>query len=202
MKNTASIKLVLYTHKTLSNGKHPVIFQVIKDRKIKRIGTGYSASKAEWDFEKNTPSKKHKDKSELETVIALKFAELKKQVYNLDANNKQYTASTIVETVKRKKSTHSVITYFDEVIKQLKAANRIGNAESYQTCKNVLFDFNHKRDISFAQIDVIFLNKFEAACMGNGWKETSIAAYLRTLRALFNRAINENLISADVYPFK
>jgi len=202
MKNTASVKLVLYTHKTLSNGKHPVIFQVIKDRKIKRIGTGYSANKDEWDFENNKPSKKHPNQSDLETVIALKFAELKKQVYNFDANNKQYSAATVVETVKRKKAAYSVLAYFDEVIKQLKASNRIGNSEVYQTCKNVLSDFNQKKELSFTQIDVSFLNRFEAACRANEWKESSISAYLRTLRALFNRAISENLITPDVYPFK
>lgn len=202
MKNSASVKVVFYKHKTLKDGKHPILLQVIKDRKIKRISTGYSASKKEWDFKENKPSAKHPFQTELELVIAEKKKSLLKQVLNLDENNKQYSAATVVQKVKRKKAAYSVFIYFDEIIKQLKTANRIGNAEVYQTCKNVLSDFNQRNDLAFTQIDVAFLNKFETACKSKGLKESSISSYLRTLRAVFNRAINEDIITLDVYPFK
>ena len=44
-----STKLLLYKHKTLSNGKHPVILQVIANRKRKRISVGYHATDKEWN---------------------------------------------------------------------------------------------------------------------------------------------------------
>ena len=80
MKNSASIKATLYVHKTLKNGQHPIILQIIKDRKIRKISLGYSAAKDEWDFAENKPSKKHPLRKELEAVISMKMAALSKQV--------------------------------------------------------------------------------------------------------------------------
>ena len=37
MKNSASIKATLFIHKTLKNGEHPIILQIIKDRKVRKI---------------------------------------------------------------------------------------------------------------------------------------------------------------------
>lgn len=202
MKNSASIKATLYIHKTLKNGQHPIILQIIKDRKIKKISIGYSAKKDEWDFSENKPSKKHPLRKELEAVINMKMANLSKQVLALEMQTVDYSAETVVKKVKRKKASTSVIGFFDEVITGLKKDNRIGNAEIYQTCKNVLNTFTGDKDLAFFDIDYSFLIKLESSWKKKGWKESSISTYMRTLRALFNRAIKEDVIEASVYPFK
>jgi site-specific recombinase XerD len=202
MKNSASIKPILYIHKELKNGKYPVIIQIIKDRKVRKISLGYSAKKDEWDFQNNKPSKKHPERKELEAVINKKMAILSKQVLTLDLETEDYSAKTVVTKVKRKRVSVSVIEYFDEVVNALKKANRIGNSEIYQTCKNVLLTYSDNKELSFAEIDYSFLNKLENSWRGKGWKESSISAYMRTLRALFNRAIKEEIIPATMYPFK
>ena len=113
MKNSASIKATLYIHKTLKNGQHPIILQIIKDRKIKKISIGYSAKKDEWDFSENKPSKKHPLRKELEAVINMKMANLSKQVLALEIQTVDYSAETVVKKVKRKKASTSVIVFFD-----------------------------------------------------------------------------------------
>ncbi|MFN8285477.1 MAG: site-specific integrase [Chitinophagales bacterium] len=202
MKNTASIKPILYTHKTLSNGKHPIILQIIKDRRVKRISLGYSALKTEWDFKHNRPSKKYQYKAELEAVIKKKEAAFAKQVLALDLETENFTAEALVRNVKKKRNKASVSKYFDEVIGELKKANRIGNAEVYTLCRNVVKTFAKNVDIQFNQIDWSWLCKFETDCIERGCKESTISNYLRTLRALFNRAIKDKIITLDIYPFR
>ena len=153
MKNSASIKVTLYIHKTLKNGQHPIIIQIIKDRKIKKISIGYSAKKDEWDFTENKPSKKHPLRKELETVINMKMAILSKQVLALELQSDDYSAETVVKRVQRKKASTSIIGFFDEVIVDLRKNNRIGNADIYQTCKNVINTFINGKDLAF--IDVV-----------------------------------------------
>ena len=202
MKNTASIKPILYIHKTLSNGKHPIILQVIKDRKVKKISLGYSASKNEWDFKNNKPAKKYPYKIELEAVIKKKEAAFTKQAMTLDLETENFTAETLVSNVKRKKSYATVLKYFDEVIAQMKKANQIGNAEVYTLSKNMVKKFTNGVDLRFNQIDYSWLSKFESECIERGCKENTISNYLRTLRALYNRAIKDKIISLDTYPFR
>lgn len=202
MKNSASIKATLYIHKTLKNGQHPIILQIIKDRKIKKISIGYSAKMDEWDFSENKPSKKHPLRKELETVISMKMAILSKQVLELEMQSGDYSAETVVKKVKRKKASASVIGYFNEVILELRKNNRIGNADTYQTCKNVINSYIGGKDLAFFDIDYAFLNKLENSWKQKGLKESTISNYMRTLRAVFNLAIKEEIIEPSVYPFK
>lgn len=54
MKNTLNpvkAKAVLYTSKTLSDGSHPVMVRITKDRKPSYIGLGYSLNPAHWDLD-------------------------------------------------------------------------------------------------------------------------------------------------------
>ena len=202
MKNSASIKATLFIHKTLKNGQHPIILQIIKDRKVRKISIGYSAKKDEWDFSENKPSKKHPLRKELEAVISMKMATLSKQVLALELQADNYSAETVVKKVKRKKASNSVNGYFEEVIKGLKKNNKIGNADIYQTCKNVIFTYTGNKELAFFEVDYTFLKKLESSWREKGWKESSISAYMRTFRALFNRAIKEEIIEQTVYPFK
>ena len=55
----ASIKVILYKHKTLKDESHPILIQVIKDRKRKTISTGYSATTKQWNEKNNLPNSKH-----------------------------------------------------------------------------------------------------------------------------------------------
>jgi len=202
MKNSASIKATLFIHKTLKNGQHPIILQIIKDRKVRKISIGYSAKKDEWDFSENKPSKKHPLRKELEAVISMKMATLSKQVLALELQTDNYSAETVVKKVKRKKASNSVNGYFEEVITGLKKNNKIGNAEIYQTCKNVINTYTGNKELAFFEVDYAFLKKLENSWHEKGWKESSISAYMRTFRALFNRAIKEEIIEQTIYPFK
>lgn len=202
MQNSASIKPILYPQKTLKNGKHPIMIQIIKDRKVRRISLGYSATVKQWDFTNNKPTKHYPERIELEAVIRKKISDLAKQILELDLDEKSYTTETIVLNAKRKRKSVSVVNYMEEIISSLKTANRIGNSEQYQTCKNALLAFNKGKDMNFNQIDFSFLNKFENWFKSRDCKQTTISSYQRTLRATFNRAINENIISPELYPYK
>lgn len=84
----------------------------------------------------------------------------------------------------------------------MEKANRIGNARIYRDTINVLKSFVNKRQISFKDINYAFLMRFEAEHYSKGNTANGLSVYLRTVRALFNRAIRENIISQELYPFK
>jgi integrase/recombinase XerD len=42
----ASVKVILYTSKTLKNGEHPIMIRLIKDRKTKYMSLGHSCHPA------------------------------------------------------------------------------------------------------------------------------------------------------------
>lgn len=51
----ASVSVLCYKYKTLSNGEHPLMLRVYKDSKRKLVSLGISVQYNFWDFDKNEP---------------------------------------------------------------------------------------------------------------------------------------------------
>ena len=73
----ASVKVKFKTDKVLSDGTHPVVLQVIHNRKRKVFYLGYSATKDQWDDEKNKPKSNHPDHQLIKTKIKNTIHQLK-----------------------------------------------------------------------------------------------------------------------------
>ena len=54
----AAISVICYKSKTLSNGEHPLMLRVIKNRKISYKSLKVSVNAKFWDFDKNEPKGK------------------------------------------------------------------------------------------------------------------------------------------------
>ena len=62
--------------------------------------------------------------------------------------------------------------------------------------------FNGHLDIYFSDIDIPWLKKYEEWQRANGDAENSIGIRFRTLRVVYNHAIEENLVKEEYYPFR
>ncbi|MDE7346816.1 MAG: phage integrase SAM-like domain-containing protein [Muribaculaceae bacterium] len=62
--------------------------------------------------------------------------------------------------------------------------------------------FNHHLDIPFSEFDIAWLRRYESHLRAKGLAENTIGIRFRTLRSLYKVAIDENMVSLDLYPFK
>ena len=62
--------------------------------------------------------------------------------------------------------------------------------------------FNKHLDILFSDIDIPFLRRYETWLRKQGLAENTIGIRFRTLRAVYNLAIEQNLVKTENYPFK
>lgn len=62
--------------------------------------------------------------------------------------------------------------------------------------------FNKHLDIYFTDIDTSFLRKYETWLRKQELAENTIGIRFRTLRTIYNLAIEQNLVKAESYPFK
>jgi site-specific recombinase XerD len=197
----ASVKVILATHKTLTNGEHPLWLRIIKDRKINYRALGYSCKAEWWDEKKGRPNKKHPNEFELQTVITKKIALANKLMMESEVEEKEYSAEEIVEKTKRNVQKITVLKFFDGFIERMKKANRLGNARSYKDARNAVAKFRGDKDFYFSDLDLSFLNRFEEFLLGRDVTEISISAYMRSVRSIYNRAIEEGYAKKDSYPF-
>ncbi len=198
----ASVSVVYYKNKTLSNGEHPLMLRITKDRKSKYQSLGISIPPQFWDFEKNQPKRNCPNKDAILRLITEKTKEYQEQLIELKIENKDLTAKSIVEKVTKPTKRKTVGELFIERIQELKDAKRLGYAESYETVYHSLLNFNGHLDIYFSEIDKEWLQKYEAWLRNIGNKENTIGIRFRTLRAVYNIAMEKQFVKPECYPFR
>lgn len=198
----ASVSVVYYKSKTLSNGEHPLMLRITKDRKTKYQSLGLSIPPQFWDFEKNQPKRNCPNKDAILRLITEKTKEYQEQLIELKIENRDFTAKSLVEKVTKPTKRKTVGELFTERIQELKDAKRLGYAESHETVCHSLLNFNGHLDIYFSEIDKEWLQKYEAWLRKIGNKENTIGIRFRTLRAVYNLAIEKQFVKPECYPFR
>ena len=93
-----TINAVCYKSKTLKNGEHPIMLRIYQRGKLKYVSLKLSILARDWDFKTNTPKSSHPNKEYIQKIILDKILEYQTQVLNFKANNKNFTATTLIES--------------------------------------------------------------------------------------------------------
>lgn len=94
-----------------------------------------------------------------------------------------------------------VLKFIEEEIQRLTDAQRAGSLMITKTVKNSLSRFRNGRDFSFIDLDLSFLERWEAFLLKSGCSLNGVAVYMRQLKAIYNRAISRGLVKRQYYPF-
>jgi len=92
--------------------------------------------------------------------------------------------------------------YAEKVINNLWAAGRNGSAHTYEATLNKLRRFRPYGILDFRDINVQFLRNFEQNLRMEKISTNSIVLYIAMIRAIYNRAIDEEIIGLEYYPFR
>jgi site-specific recombinase XerD len=198
----ASLSVVCYKSKRLSNGESPLMLQVSKGGKRQYQSLGVSVNPKFWDFSKNKPKSNCPNREYILKLILNKQAELQQRMLELNAEQKEYTTTTLLHDEHRKFELKTVKQFYQELIEQYKANEKCGNRLIYKSSYNSINVFtNGNLEIPFSAIDVAWLNKYEKWLRSKGNKETTISLMFRTLRSAYNKAIESKCARKSDYPF-
>lgn len=200
----ATIKIIQRT-KALSNGLYPIFLRVTKDRKSKFISLNLSCEKSQWnetksEFRKSYPNFRQRNHSLIEVKNRAE-----KIISDVIAKGEDVTLHKFEELFFdfKKGGKTAVKDFWEEKIKSLVKSKSVGNARAYRDTKNSFFKFvGEKRTYYFNDITPELLNKYEVFLRSNDGTDGGISVKMRTIRALYNDAIEEDVASKEQYPFK
>jgi len=199
---SATINVICYKSKKLSNDESPLMLRVTKDGKRKYVSLGISVNPDHWDFQKNKPKVNCPNKDLILNIIDKKTMEYRKQLLEFQNIEKDFSAQKLVDTVNKPLKRKSVETVFLEFIQDLKNEKRIGNANFYKFALNSLKTFNNgTMEIPFTEIDINWLKKYESWMRSNGNSTNTMGVRFRALRAIYNLAIQQHIVKREYYPF-
>lgn len=198
----ASVTILLYKHKKKSDGSHPVVLQIIKDRKKKLLFLRHYVKDEHWDSEKNMPTSKHPNSVRLKNLIRDKLTQADKVILEFEDQKKPFTVEDIVQKLNKSENSDMLFGFWQSIVEKLVQLRRIGNSTIYKHTLDVFKEFRKEKDISIKHIDLQLLDAFKEFLIKRGCKVNTISIHLRTLRAVYNRAIREKAVSGELYPFK
>ena len=198
----ATVNVVCYTSKILSNGEHPLMLRICKDGKKKYRSLGISVNPKYWDFKKNTLKACCPNKEYIQKIILNKQMEFQQRMLLLTCEQRDYTVSSLLNKDNVTFELKTVEEFYCNLIEQYTCEDKCGNRLIYKGSLNSIKTFaKGKLDIPFSDIDTIWLTKYEKWLRSKGNKETTISLLFRTLRSAYNKAINAKCARASDYPF-
>lgn len=178
------------------------MLRITKDRKSKYQSLGISIPPQFWDFTKNQPKRNCPNKDAILRLISEKTKQYQEQLIEFKAENKDFTATALIQKVDRPSKRMTVGELFLKQIERLNSTQRLGYALSYKYVYKALLKFNGHLDIYFSDIDVPWLKRFEEWQRNEGASLNTIGIRFRTLRAIYNTAIEQGYVKPEYYPFK
>ncbi len=197
----AKIDVIGENHRPSANGEIPLSIRITQNKKRKYIRIGINIQPQYWDSKKNKLRPNCPDREYLDNIITEKLSKYQKQILEFQTIAKEYSINQLIESVERPTKNISISDYLNSVIENLTKENRIGNATHYQALYNSLERFTKINQLQFVDIDVPFLNKYETHLRSIGNKNNSISIKMRTLKAVYNKAVKDNIVKKDYYPF-
>lgn len=183
-----------------------VNLRITHNRKIAYVSLNVSIPETDWDKATEQIDEKCKIYRDINRVNdyllsqKLKARRLITELY--DEGRADYLTVQQIKAMLINKSENVTFKLFTEkIIKELKAANRLGNATAYQTALNFVLKNNNHKDFYFQSLNYEFLKMLETAHFSKGNSVNALGVYMRTIRAIFNRAIKENVAKREWYPF-
>lgn len=203
MKTTISI--ICYKHKVLANGESPLMLRVHKDGKRTMKSLGLSVNPQLWDFKKEEPKPKCPNRDYINQIILKTRLEYERKLLQMQVNEESFTAESFVRdnSAEKQIKAQTVEDFCKTLVADLRASENVGNSYAYLNAYNSLKAFNKGKKLAFtfSHINGNFLKRYEEWMRGKGCKDTTISYQFRTLRAIFNKAIDARIVSRDKNPF-
>jgi integrase len=195
----ATLNLVLDTRRARKDGTYPIVFRVRVEDKFCDIGTGYKIFKEQFDLKTNSLINDIEGNIQLEQ---LKTHYLKRlRTYTSDNLGCTDIKSIKAYLINKLPTEYTIIEFWKNHIDDLKTSGRFGGAKVYNTSLSVIsqeLDLN----IPFSKLNFKSIIELENKLFKRGLSVNGIGVYMRSFRAICNKAIHFDIVSFEWYPFR
>lgn len=202
----ATIK-VKFRPSSINEKEGVLYYQVIHNRTIRQIKTEYKVHATEWggSNEKIVFSTFSEErKKTLKTIhanIAWDLKRLSRIIADYNQQRAAYTSDEIVLSFAKHQRENAFFSFMKGIIIQLKELGKHRTSETYSSTLNSFTRFRQNKEVRFDEIDSDLMMAYESYLRSEQICPNSISFYMRTLRAVYNRAVEKGIIKQS-YPFK
>lgn len=194
----ASIK-IKFRPSTVADHEGTIYYQIIHERKPRQLLTDYHVFSQEWDDNRSmvTTTQKSERKTFILSIrerIRWDIERLTKIIRQLDNNGSAYTADDVIDEFNRYANEYSLFNFMESIIIKLKQNGKTRTSETYTVTLNSFKKFRQGKDIMLDCLSSEIMEAYEAWHQQRGVSPNTISFYTRILRAVYNRAVEYEII--------
>ena len=211
----ATIK-VKFRPSAVAEREGAIYYQIIHERRVRQLLTQYRVMPEEWDGCRMTvrvvaDSVRRRHVMAVREMVRCDMERLVRIVRRLDDEGLGYTADNVVEEFRRYGEEYSLSSYMEDMIRRLRGNGKIRTSETYRSALLSFRKFlcesqvdgcmDGGRDIMLDSLNKEVMEAYEAWHRNRGVMPNTISFYMRILRAVYNRAVEAEIIE-NRYPFR
>ncbi|MDE6549678.1 MAG: site-specific integrase [Muribaculaceae bacterium] len=183
-----------------------IFYQVIHERKPRQVLTEYKVFPYEWNEYRATVTCSQQSPRcpyilSVRERIKVDVERLLRIVRTFERERPEYTSDDIVEEYERLSEENSLFRFMNQIIAKLKFNGKVRTSETYKSALNSFRNYREGEDIMLESINKEIMEAYEAWLRQRGVSSNTISFYTRILRAVYNRAVDEEL-TENRNPFK
>lgn len=185
-----------------------LMFQVIHDRKVRRIKSQFKIFKEEWDEAAGQILLTVSDSSrcsQLQIIrlnVEWELRRLRKIIDTFKRSGKEWNLDEVLQKFNPYVNKEYSVFHFMQVqIQRKRQLGKIRSSETYQATLNSFMNFRQGVDLTFDMFDSELMELYEAELRNRGVVRNTSSFYLRILRTNYKLAVEKGL-TQDCRPFK
>ncbi len=211
----ASIKLK-FRPSTVADKEGVIYYQIIHERKVRQLLTDYHIFPAEWNEKRamvmsNGEGNRYTFLLSLREHIRRDIERLNRIVKEMEGRGLAFSADDVIEEFRRYSHEYSLFNFMESLIIKLKQKGKIRTSETYAATLNSFRKFRreamlqcglHKDgDIMLDGMTADLMEEYDAYLLNRDITANTISFYMRILRAVYNRAVEDGIIEQR-FPFR
>lgn len=192
-----SIKLK-FRPSTIDGKEGSLYYQVIYKRVVRQIATHYKIMPNEWNAESDTlriidNNERYNYLQSIQRRIQWDKKRLMKIIDRFINSGYDFSVDTIIDAYCNEVNDITLFNYIEKLIVKLQKNGQVRTSETYNCTLNSFKRFRRGNDLYFVELDNDSLMSYEYFLKSEGLSMNTISFYMRRLRAIYNRAVEEGL---------
>ena len=169
-------------------------YHLIHQRSLRWISTDYHVFPDEWNDKKSAiiVSNRNNRQAHLQLIqskIDWEMKQMQRIIRDKEMDSIPYTIDDIAKEIHQLQPSQSVFDFFRLQIAKKEQMQCIGTKSNYTSATNRFMEFRNQEDLTFSQMTREMMEMYQAWLWNRGVGQNTVAFYLRTLRTLYNKAV-------------
>lgn len=193
----ATVK-VKFRPSSIAGREGSIYYQIIHERTIRQYLTDYSVLPSEWDEERSTVGfaingDRRSHILSIRERIKCDVERWDRIIRRMDAEMTPYTTDRLIDEYNRTANENTLFNFMEKSIVRLKEIGRLRTSETYAAALSSFRKYRQGNDIMMESLSSDVMEGYQGWLQQRGSAQNTVSFYIRILRAVYNRAVEEEL---------